>query len=128
MLHHPLYTSGIHTSAETTADENLVPLFEQYGVDMVLSGHNHHYERSLKDGIYYIVTGGGGAPLNNFPNINLNPYSQVRQKIYEFVTLDINCATGQLEYQAWDLDGELIDGPLIFSRTVPQQFLPMIYH
>jgi 3',5'-cyclic AMP phosphodiesterase CpdA len=47
--------------AETIRDE-FHSLFLQHDVDLVLTGHDHHYYRSLRDGIYYIVSGGGGAP------------------------------------------------------------------
>ena len=55
-----LRETGLAT-AEGQCALNLVPLFEQYGVDVVFNGHDHHYERSYKDGVYYIVTGGGGV-------------------------------------------------------------------
>ncbi len=35
-------------------------LFKNTGVDMVLSGHNHNYQREEKDGITYIISGLGG--------------------------------------------------------------------
>jgi hypothetical protein len=38
-------------------------LFQQYGVDLVFNGHDHYYYRTIRDGIYYVATGGGGAPL-----------------------------------------------------------------
>ena len=38
---------------------HLVPLFEQYEVDAVFSGHTHEYERGYKKHVHYIVTGGG---------------------------------------------------------------------
>ena len=41
----------------------LVSLFEAEGVDLVFSGHDHDYERSVYNGIVYVVTGGGGAEL-----------------------------------------------------------------
>lgn len=48
----------------------LVPLFEKYGVNLVLNGHDHDYERfnavnSSGTGVKvpYIVTGGGGGDL-----------------------------------------------------------------
>jgi len=41
----------------------LVPLFELYDVDMVFTGHDHNYEHGEVNGIHYVVTGGGGAPL-----------------------------------------------------------------
>ncbi len=47
--------------AETIRDE-FHSIFLQHEVDLVLTGHDHHYYRSLRDGICYVVTGGGGAP------------------------------------------------------------------
>lgn len=50
MFHHPPYTKRSHDSdAEPELQyirENLVPLFDQYKVDLVLTGHSHIYERS----------------------------------------------------------------------------------
>lgn len=62
MLHAGPYDSGSHGS-NTTVRSTLVPLFKKYGVTMVFSGHDHDYERSTVDGIKYVVSGGGGAPL-----------------------------------------------------------------
>lgn len=55
--HHPPYSKGTHDS-DTERNliqmrENFLPLFESYGVDLVLCGHSHVYERSfLLDGHY----------------------------------------------------------------------------
>ena len=35
----------------------------QNDVDVVFNGHDHQYYRTLRDGVYYVTTGGGGAPL-----------------------------------------------------------------
>lgn len=53
--HHPPYSKGQHNSdAEIQSVEmrqNFIPLFEEYGVDLILTGHSHSYERSfLLDG------------------------------------------------------------------------------
>ena len=49
--HHPPYTKGSHDSDTeyrlVDMRENAVPLLEDYGVDLVLSGHSHSYERSM---------------------------------------------------------------------------------
>ncbi len=55
--HHPPYTLGSHTS-EAEADliairENFIRILERYGVDLILCGHSHVYERSyLLNGHY----------------------------------------------------------------------------
>ena len=73
--HHPPYSKGSHDSDSdsrmTDMRENFLPLMEQYGVDLMLSGHSHSYERSyLIDGHYgtsdtfdtntHLVDGGDG--------------------------------------------------------------------
>jgi len=54
ILHHPPYTKGSHDSDDLNDSDGrmawirqaLVPVFEFGGVDLVLSGHSHGYERS----------------------------------------------------------------------------------
>ena len=61
--HHPPYTRGSYNS-DTEAElvnirKNLVPILEDYKVDMVMSGHSHVYERSrLMKGLYPTATSG----------------------------------------------------------------------
>ena len=55
--HHPPYTKGTHDSDTdlnaTEIRQYILPILENYGVDLVLSGHSHTYERSyLIDGHY----------------------------------------------------------------------------
>lgn len=61
IFHHPPYTKGSHNSDSPTDSggrmqwmrENILPTLENRGVDLVLSGHSHGYERSfLIDGHY----------------------------------------------------------------------------
>lgn len=64
-FHHPPYSKGSHDS-DNPADsdgrmqdmrENAVPILEEFGVDLVLTGHSHSYERSfLLDGHYGLST------------------------------------------------------------------------
>lgn len=62
-FHHPPYSSGSHGST-IDMQTSIVPLFEEYDVDLVLNGHDHSYERFDKiNGVQYIVTGGGGNSL-----------------------------------------------------------------
>jgi acid phosphatase type 7 len=48
--HHPPYTMGSHNSDKETElvriRENFIRILERYGVDLVLCGHSHLYERS----------------------------------------------------------------------------------
>jgi hypothetical protein len=68
MMHYPYYSSGYYSNFPEIKSD-LYPLFEKYRVNMVLSGHDHHYERSVPllngkknpAGIVYMVSGGGGS-------------------------------------------------------------------
>jgi hypothetical protein len=83
-MHHPPYTRGSHDSTSETElielHDNLVPLFDEKQVDLVMVGHSHVYERSFlikedailqadetdytkiasPDGTIYVVSGCGG--------------------------------------------------------------------
>jgi PKD repeat protein/predicted phosphodiesterase len=63
-FHHPPFSSGGFQGSNLGVRSNWVPLFEQHHVDLVISGHEHSYERTIPiNGVTYLVTGGGGAPL-----------------------------------------------------------------
>ena len=64
-LHYPPYSSSQHGNETDPLKvrAELTPVWEQYGVDLVIGGHDHDYERSVVNGRTYVVSGGGGAPL-----------------------------------------------------------------
>jgi predicted phosphodiesterase len=60
-LHHPLYSDGSTHGSQDRVRAVVEPIFVQYGVNVVLSGHDHIYERiKPQKGIVYFVTGGAG--------------------------------------------------------------------
>lgn len=71
-MHRPLY-NGMHPAdpwvnpLDTAGQENkaeLQALFSLHDVDIVFAGHEHLYYHHVEDGIHYVITGGGGAPLS----------------------------------------------------------------
>jgi predicted phosphodiesterase len=61
-LHAPLYTFSNH-APDLAARATLWPILKARNVALVVTGHNHLYERFFVDGVHHVVTGGGGAPL-----------------------------------------------------------------
>jgi 3',5'-cyclic AMP phosphodiesterase CpdA len=62
-FHHPAFTCGGYRANQAVL-ANWAPLFERYDVDLVLSGHDHNYQRfAARHGVTYAVHGGGGAHL-----------------------------------------------------------------
>jgi 3',5'-cyclic AMP phosphodiesterase CpdA len=60
-FHHPPYSSGDRHGSDVRLREVLEPLFIKYNVTVVLTGHDHFYERlKPQQGIVYFVVGSGG--------------------------------------------------------------------
>jgi 3',5'-cyclic AMP phosphodiesterase CpdA len=61
VLHHPPYSAG-YQGSNREAREAFVPVFERHGVQLVVSGHDHDYQRSVPiNGVTYVVTGGAAG-------------------------------------------------------------------
>jgi predicted phosphodiesterase len=75
-MHWGPYDSGSAHGPNVEARHSLVPLLERHGVDVVLSGHDHVYERSSAGGVRYVLTGGGGGGARK-PHVVLgSPYTE----------------------------------------------------
>jgi len=72
-MHRPLF-SGIDgdlnkgkSFKSKSNKDSLHNLFKKYGVKAVFAGHEHLFNETVKDGIRYFITGGGGSPLDQSP-------------------------------------------------------------
>jgi hypothetical protein len=110
-MHYPPYSAGSHGSDMIIRDR-YSPLFEEFSVDMVFSGHDHNYQRTVplaraapaEDGVTYIVTGGGGAPLYDMDSVD---WTAVTRKAHHFVLIKI--VGNSLRLSAIDSKGEVFD-------------------
>jgi 3',5'-cyclic AMP phosphodiesterase CpdA len=103
VLHHPLYSSGRHGS-DIAAREALEAIFVEHGVDLVLTGHDHNYERTTPQrGITYLVVG-GGAKLTS---VGRSEFTAVSAKRLHFVVVDVDGEV--LTGQAVDVRGRVFD-------------------
>lgn len=60
-FHHPLYSDGKRHGGDGSLRAVLAPVFKQYGVNVVLAGHDHVYERiTPQEGTAYFVLGNSG--------------------------------------------------------------------
>lgn len=62
VTHDGPYARGTH-GGNPTAVRDFVPILARHRVTLVISGHDHLYQRGRQDGVDYLVSGGGGAPL-----------------------------------------------------------------
>ncbi|UCF10048.1 MAG: metallophosphoesterase [Candidatus Bipolaricaulota bacterium] len=61
IFHYPVFSSDAYHGEGYNFDVIFHPIFVEHGVDVVLNGHAHNYERIERDGVTYLVLGGGGA-------------------------------------------------------------------
>ena len=61
--HKPAISYGSHNS-DGSMDAMATALFEPYGVNFVMAGHNHYYQHNERNGIHYMVVGSFGSPLH----------------------------------------------------------------
>lgn len=102
-VHHPPYSSGHHRS-ELLVRELIEPIVRRHRVDLVLAGHDHHYERTVPiDGVTYVVSGGGCKPRPT----GSSDFTVVVDATLQFLHLDID--GDRLTGRAVRPDGSLID-------------------
>ena len=76
VMHHAPFSSSLEYVREipTRLRNELVPMLEKHkDVKMMISGHLHMYEKSVKDGLTYLIAGPSGG-INNVVTYK-NPYS-----------------------------------------------------
>jgi 3',5'-cyclic AMP phosphodiesterase CpdA len=107
-MHRPPYSSGAHGS-DTTLRNKLAPLLKKYGVQLVLSGHDHDYERMKpQDGTAFVVTGGGGVGTKSVGKSSFTAFSEdVIHFVYVEVTAD------ELTLHAIDATGRKFDSMVV---------------
>lgn len=107
-FHYPPYSSGAHGPNPQLQDifDELGP---RYGIELILSGHDHNYERTKPiEGVTYMVAASGGAPIRR-----LQPSwwsASVRTEPH-YVVFDVD--RGNLIGRAVNLDGAVFDSFII---------------
>lgn len=113
VFHHPPYSSGMHGPS----DYMQWP-FADWGVDAVLAGHEHLYERLEVDGLLYITNGlGGHEAVYDFEAIV--PESQFRYNEKHGAML-VEATASWIRFDFFNIDGELIDSVTLMAEAVPQ--------
>lgn len=110
--HRPCFSSGLGKLEKLSGllKRTYVPLLESFGVDVVFCGHDHFYERSWKEGIYYYVVGGGACYLHS-PIPNFNTYSQVVRVTHHYLRVSVNGRVVLID--AVDEDGLVFDSVIL---------------
>jgi hypothetical protein len=106
-LHHPLYTSGRYRNQSRLHRWALEPIFARHSVNVVFSGHEHIYQRSvLEQGIQYFVSGGAGS-LRVGDGTRASYIARNFDTDYHFMLIEID--GDDLSFQAISRGGVTID-------------------
>lgn len=113
--HYPIYTSGKHSTDDTSLlklRKMLEPVLVKHGVDLYLAGHDHHYERSKPiKGIQHFVSGAAGRLREIFYKDTPNYPREKALEKFHFLVFDVTEAG--LAFQAISKKGKVLDSGLI---------------
>lgn len=122
--HHAVYSADDNDYGDTwsgkstlgdTLIQQIVPLYEKYGVDMVFYGHLHTYLRThplaegkinQHRGVVYVQTGGAGGNLEDFAP-NRTWFSAKTYRGHHYLT--VNISGDRLNMRMYDVTGRLRD-------------------
>jgi hypothetical protein len=113
-FHHPLYSNGDRHGSNVELRVRIEPILVTYGVDVVLSGHDHIYERiKPQKGITYFVAGSGGMLRRG----GITPSTITAAGFAEdqaFMLMEV--AGPELAFQTISRTGKIVDSGIIHSR------------
>jgi len=118
MVHDPMFNFGGHFSH--WGHKYYLPLFHRTGVDIVIAGHSHIYERFYpiayqgaenSSPITHITTGGGGAPLTTASSHpSLAAYARTNHFLF------FEATTSNIVGRCFDINGNELDFFQIVKR------------
>jgi len=122
--HHPLYASSKGRDNNVGLIKAISPILDKYKVDLVLSGHDHHYERNYPmradkvtsksknkykkgEGTLYVIQGGGGKSLYDFTD-PMPDNCAFREKVNGYMRITVP-RKGPLKIEAKRVDRSVME-------------------
>ncbi|HEX8723630.1 MAG TPA: metallophosphoesterase [Pyrinomonadaceae bacterium] len=111
-FHHPPYSSGGKHGSSSSLREVVEPLFLKYGVNVVLAGHEHFYERvKPQKGVYYFISGAGGKLRSG----DVRDNSPLTEKAFDtdlsFMLFEV--AGDEMHFQVVSRTGDTVDSGVV---------------
>jgi predicted phosphodiesterase len=114
-FHHPLYSSARHHGSTASLRRSLEPLFVRYNVSIVMTGHDHVYERTKpQQGIVHFVAGSAGKLRRG----DLNRRSPFFEAGYDADLAFLVCEIqgDNMFFQAISRTGSIVDSGVVIRR------------
>ncbi len=88
VMHWGPFSSGSHKGNPALASGEVVDMMVERGVDLLLAGHDHIYERGEGRGLKYLISGGAGAPL--YEKAQDAPETRTFESVHHFVEVAVD--------------------------------------
>lgn len=119
--HHPLFSSGPHGHSDRDPGKKTEPLWQalyKHGADVIVTGHDHHYERFARqtpkgkadeNGILQFVVGTGGAELRRIRGAKPNSEKVLDQNLRDHGALFLILGSAGYHWRFIRTDGSIGD-------------------
>ncbi|MBG1269736.1 metallophosphoesterase family protein [Nostoc sp. WHI] len=109
--HHPIYASG-HYGSNPEFIKIFTPLFQKYGVQVYINGHEHHYERTRAiNGTTYLITGAGAGSRP----VKRSEWTEYSAQKLSFAAYEVY--TDRIEVSAIATDNSVFDQGIIQLKS-----------
>lgn len=120
-LHHPLYSSAKRHGLGSDDEDKMMnmkdliePLMQKYGVNLVVNGHDHVYERTKPQGrIHYFTSGAGGRLRKNNLDKDSPFFAFGNDEVNSFMLFSAN--PDLVQFWTVDIEGNVIDNGKILK-------------
>ena len=122
-FHHPIYSSGGRHGSDTALRDQLEPLFLEHGVDVVMAGHEHFYERlKPQKGIHYFISGGAGKLRKG--DVGGTFTEKAFDTGFHFMIFEID--GDQMHFQTISDQNKTVDSGIVTRRRVDDKAAPSV--
>lgn len=101
--HHPMYTNSLR-GPEMWIRRAFAKIVTMNRVDLVLTGHEHQYERFKVANVNYVISGGGGGQLTHFWG---SSHALKQKEVHHFLAFEVSA--NHLTMKAIDINGKEIE-------------------
>ncbi|HTQ46484.1 MAG TPA: metallophosphoesterase [Polyangiaceae bacterium] len=105
VVHHGPWSSGPHGPNRRLIEAHIPDLLSAHKVDLVLSGHDHIYERGDAGGLKYLISGGGGAPVYKLGTPT--PTTRKAESTYHFI--EVTTTANDLRIVTHRAEGSILE-------------------
>ena len=120
IFHHPVFSSDEYYGTGYQYDKIYHPIFVEHGVDIVFNGHSHHYEHIVRDGVTYLVVGGGGATPRHTTPVHIQGSDVSIENHFFYVRVETS--RDAIDATCVSVAEEVGGAPLMTSGLVMDQF------